>query len=245
MTKHYGLIGYPLGHSFSGEFFKDKFEKLNLDASYHLYEMAELDALPQLLNQTNAPVGLNVTIPFKVEVLKYLHVLSEEAEKIGAVNCIRIEGNKLIGYNTDWIGFKNSLLPHLKIWHQQALILGAGGATLAVKYALDKLGIKHHTVSRDLEKGDFTYDDLNLAIIRSHQIIINTTPLGMHPNENDAPQIPYEFITSKHLAFDLIYNPAETLFLKKAKQQQASTLNGLNMLTIQAEKSWEIWNNKY
>jgi shikimate dehydrogenase len=200
--------------------------------------------LPQLLADPNLK-GLNVTIPFKEEVLQFLHYKTEPVKRIKACNCIKISDGKLTGYNTDIIGFEKSLI---KKWnpqlHSHALILGTGGSAKAVQYVLEKLGIQFHYVSRKPFASGFSYEQLTKNIIHSHKLIINTTPLGMFPNVVQAPPIPFQFITEEHFLFDLIYNPSQTLFLKKGEEQSATTMNGYDMLVIQAEESWRIWNNE-
>lgn len=238
----YGLIGYPLKNSFSENYFNQKFNTLGLDAQYRNFPLADISEFQELLHKQPSLSGLNVTIPYKETIIPFLDELSPEAEQIGAVNTIQFLNGKLIGHNTDVVGFEKSILPVLKPWHQHALILGSGGAAKAVAFVLKKLGLNYHIVSRNPEVG-ITYDELDKPFIRAHQVIINCTPLGMFPNVDEFPLIPYEFITALHLAHDLIYLPEETLFLKQAKQHGAVTKNGLVMLHQQAEKAWQIWNN--
>jgi len=244
----FGLIGFPLSHSFSAKYFKEKFDVENIpDTEYRLFPMEDISLLPSLIRQhTNIP-GLNVTIPFKVSVLPYLNAVAPEAATIGAVNCIKIKrdvfGITLTGYNTDVYGFWESLLPALKSYHTDALVLGTGGASKAVCFALKQMGINYTLVSRSgNEEGVLNYSQLNENVINKNLLIINTTPVGMHPEAGNYPDIPYNHLTERHLLFDLIYNPAETRFLKLGSQAGATTLNGLHMLELQAEKSWEIWN---
>lgn len=243
--KHFGLIGFPLGHSFSKKFFTEKFKQENIDAQYDLYELTSLLEFENLLTETEL-YGLNVTIPYKEKVIQYLDELDETAAEIGAVNVIKFirgEGNpKLKGYNSDAIGFENSLAPLLKPYHQKALILGTGGASKAIDYTLRKLGIITTFVSRTAKPGSLTYDQLNEDILNVNLVIINASPVGTFPHADECPNIPYQFLTDKHLLFDAVYNPAETLFLKKGKEQKAQVLNGEGMLTGQAIAAWKIWN---
>ncbi|ADQ80930.1 shikimate dehydrogenase [Paludibacter propionicigenes WB4] len=243
--KHFGLIGFPLGHSFSKKFFTEKFKQENIDAQYDLYELTNLLEFENLLTETEL-YGLNVTIPYKEKVIQYLDELDETAAEIGAVNVIKFirgDGNlKLKGYNSDAIGFENSLAPLLKPYHQKALILGTGGASKAIDYTLRKLGIITTFVSRTAKPGSLTYDQLNEDILNENLVIINASPVGTFPHADECPNIPYQFLTDKHLLFDAVYNPTETLFLKKGKEQKAQTLNGEGMLTGQAIAAWKIWN---
>jgi shikimate dehydrogenase len=258
--KKLGLIGYPLTHSFSKEYFTKKFEKEGIeDHVYELFPLPNLSDLPELIRAEPDLVGLNVTIPHKIGVMFYLDKVDKAAKEIDAVNCIKIGGHKpveaffngdlfatkvrLEGYNTDAYAFEKSLKPLLRKEHKEALILGNGGAARAVSYVLRKLKISHKFVSRKPGKGQLFYKDLNKDILSDHLLIINTTPVGMSPNISEFPQIPYEFITVKHLLYDLIYNPAETAFLAKGKANGASVKNGMEMLHLQAEKAWEIWNS--
>jgi shikimate dehydrogenase len=243
----YGLIGYPLSHSFSEQYFKEKFEKENIkNCSYQPFEINNIELLPELIKSTDNLIGLNVTIPYKEKVLPFLTEIDSIAKEIGAVNTIKIsnETKTLKGYNTDYYGFKKSLKPFLDINHERALIFGTGGASKTVKYVLNELNIKCLTVSRSPQNDDeISYEDVNEYVIKHHQIIINTTPVGMFPNTNGFPKFDYNNITPKHLLYDLIYNPLVTEFLKKGQQQGCITLNGLQMLKLQAEKSWGIWNS--
>ncbi len=242
--KQYGLIGYPLLHSFSKKYFTAKFEKEKIEAYYELYELENISQLPELLNK-KALVGLNVTIPYKELVLKYLNSLDETAAEIGAVNVIKIicnDGNlELKGYNSDAIGFENSIKPYLQDWHKKALILGTGGASKAINYSLQKMGIQTTFVTRAPKPGMLCYNELTAEIIAENSIIVNTTPVGTFPHTDECPDIPYEFLTQNHLLFDLVYNPAETLFLKNGKEKGAQILNGEGMLIGQAEAAWKIW----
>jgi shikimate dehydrogenase len=242
--KLYGLLGKTLKHSFSKAYFAEKFAALNItDCQYENFELASINELPLLLANNPSIKGLNVTIPYKEDIIPFLHEKNEVVKKINACNCINIVDGKLIGYNTDVFGFEQSLQPFLKPYHTKALILGTGGAAKAVQYTLKKLDISFQIVSRS--KNDFTiiYDELDRSILQGHTLIINTSPLGMYPKMDEAPPIPYEFLTSRHLLFDLIYNPEKTLFLKKGEERGAQIANGKEMLLLQAEESWRIWNS--
>ena len=240
-----GLLGKNISYSFSKTYFKNKFENENItNTTYENFDIENINLFPSIIKHTKNLKGLNVTIPYKEEVIPFLDKVNKKAKVIGAVNTIKItKKGKLIGYNTDCYGFKKSLKPHLKAHHKKALILGTGGASKAIAYSLKKLGISYKYVSRNLSKNvAFTYDTLSDNDIKKHQIIINCTPLGTFPNVNDCPNIPYRAINKNHILFDLIYNPEETKFLNLGKQNQATTINGLNMLKLQAEKAWSIWN---
>lgn len=243
----YGLIGFPLGHSFSKGFFNEKFHTENIDAEYTNYELPSIENFLDVVHHTPNLKGLNVTIPYKQQIIPFLDALNEDTKEIGAVNVIKFvhqpEGKVLlIGYNSDIIGFTQSLKPLLQPIHRKALILGTGGASKAVFYGLKKLGIESLFVSRE-KKGTetLTYNELTPEIINNHNIIINTTPVGMFPHVDACPPIPYEYLTSNHLLYDLTYNPDETLFMKRGKQQGATVKNGLEMLLLQALAAWEIW----
>lgn len=243
--KKYGLIGYPLSHSFSKKYFTEKFVKEQIpDCEYDLYPIDNILLFPGLISEEMR--GINVTIPYKVSVLTYLNELDDAAAEIGAVNCIDIrkEGDKTVlrGYNTDAYGFGESLKPFLKPHHTKALIFGDGGATKAIKYVLNQLGITFQTVVRRPFPGGILYEEVNQQMITDHTLLINTTPLGMSPNIDGCPEIPYEFITERHLAYDLVYNPEVTKFLALAQKNGAAIKNGLEMLHLQAERSWHIWN---
>lgn len=248
MEKVYGLIGSTLSHSFSKTYFDEKFFREGLrDHRYELFPIARIEEIEPIIKESKGLSGLNVTIPYKEQVMKYLDEVDPVAKKIGAVNVIHIKGGKLKGYNTDAAAFLETIAKWLPEGHSfNALILGTGGSSKAVREALQELGIVFHTVSRDPKKGDYIYDNLrsDKEIISKHQLIINTTPLGMMPNTDAMPPIPYEQIGSDHYVYDLIYNPARTIFLQKAEMKGANIKNGLEMLQIQAEKSWEIWNGK-
>ena len=243
--RKFGLIGYPLGHSFSKGYFTKKFSEQSInDAAYENFPIASIEELQQVLDFQPELRGLNVTIPYKEKVIQYLHHQSPEVKEINACNCILIKDRELTGYNTDFIGFKNSLLVKLKPHHTNALILGWGGASKAVAYALKTLGINYLVVSRrSTLAGSISYEQLNADIITQHQLIINCTSLGMHPSIEQAPAIPYEHLTDKHFLFDLIYNPAQTMFLQLGEERGAIIENGLDMLALQAEASWRIWNS--
>lgn len=247
----FGLIGYPLSHSFSKKYFTEKFVKEKIEASYELFPLKEISEIKELLKNNPGLRGLNVTIPYKETVIPYLTELDETAKAVGAVNCIRIEIPNpkspilnLKGYNTDVFGFRQSIKPFLESRHEKALILGTGGGSKAVANVLKEIGIECFFVSRN--KSDKTnyliYDEVNEHVINACKLIVNTTPLGMFPDENTYPNIPYEYISSQHFLYDLVYNPVETEFLKRGKVKGALTMNGLSMLHLQAEKAWEIWN---
>ena len=241
--RKFGLIGYPLSHSFSQGFFTEKFLAENIrDAVYQNYPIEAIAAFNLLWAENPELQGLNVTIPYKKAVIPFLNKPSSVVQSIAACNCIRKFNGAYYGYNTDVIGFEKSLLPFLKPHHTKALVLGTGGASAAVVWVLKKLQIKYLIVSRTSGDNTINYKDLTEAIVGEHTLIINTSPVGMYPNLDQAPEIPYEAINAKHHLYDLIYNPAETLFLKKGAAQGASTQNGLAMLHIQAEESWSIWN---
>ncbi|HNP31956.1 MAG TPA: shikimate dehydrogenase [Flavobacterium sp.] len=252
--RRYGLIGKNISYSFSKKYFTDKFTLGSLeDCSYENFDIQNIEEFPKIISDNPDLKGLNVTIPYKESVIPYLNKLSRNAAQIGAVNVIRFtkkgpeagsNGTKLNlkGYNSDYYGFMKSLEPLLQPHHKKALILGTGGAAKAVSFALDKLGILYTFVTRDVKEGMIDYDRINATTFDNHQIIINCTPIGTTPNTKEFPPIPYNFFTEKHIAFDLIYNPEETQFLKKAKKKGALTKNGYEMLILQAEKAWKIWN---
>jgi len=245
--KTYGLIGYPLSHSFSKKYFSEKFQHEGItDHQYELFPIADIKSLPDLLSEHPSLCGLNVTIPHKVNVLCYLNEVDEAAEKIGAVNCISIknfEGETyLMGYNTDAYGFEESLKPLLAPQHSKALVFGDGGAAKAVKYVLEKLNIQYQVVVRTAVPSAMLYSEITPEILTSHRLLINTTPLGMSPNIDTFPEIDYSLVGPGHLAYDLVYNPLETAFLAKAAERGAAVKNGLEMLYKQAEKAWAIWN---
>ncbi len=240
----FGLIGKNIDYSFSRGYFANKFESENLPHQYVNFDMDDISGFPNIFDVKTKIKGLNVTIPYKEQIIPYLHKLDKRAKKIGAVNTIKIsKKGKLTGYNTDYYGFKKSIEPYIKQHHKRALILGTGGASKAVVFALKKLSIKSAYVSRSAGKNiKFTYEELTEKIIEKYSIIINCTPVGTYPNVNDCPEIPYNGITDNHILYDLIYNPEETKFLRVGKQQNATTINGKKMLQLQADKAWEIWN---
>jgi shikimate dehydrogenase len=244
LQKRFGLLGRNISYSFSKGYFTDKFNDENFTGcSYENFDIPEIVVFPEIIKTNPDLKGLNVTIPYKETVMPFLGKLSKKAAQIGAVNTIKItKKGKLKGYNTDYYGFKKSLKPLLQPHHKKALILGTGGASKAVAYALDELGILYTFVSRDIKENTIDYNRINATTFDNYQIIINCTPVGTSPNTEASPLIPYEFFTDKHIAYDLIYNPAETQFLKKAKAQGAQIKNGLDMLIFQAEKAWKIWN---
>ncbi len=247
--KVYGLIGYPLSHSFSAKYFAEKFEHEKIkDSRYQLFPIDNIEMLPGLIHQFPDLCGLNVTIPYKQSVISYLQQIEENAEQIGAVNTIKIIRNKgtfaLCGFNTDSYGFMESLKPHLNQMHLHALVLGTGGASKAVSYALRQLGIHVTFVSRKpFGPGQISYKDITQSVISENKIIVNSSPVGTYPDINSFPDIPYDLITADHLLYDLVYNPAETEFLKRGRKKGAVTINGLQMLHLQADRAWEIWNS--
>jgi len=242
----FGIIGKNISYSFSPKYFAEKFHKLGLDTyKYFNFDIPEIEEFPFILyHKEHEFKGLNVTIPYKESIMKYLNEIDDDAKGIGAVNTIKInENNELIGYNTDFYGFKESLAPLLKEHHKKALILGTGGASKAIAFALNKLNIEYKFVSRKVSENSYLYSMLTESILNEYSIIVNCSPIGTHPNIEDAPNIPYQFISEKHLLYDLIYNPSETKFLEEGKKRGAQIKNGLQMLELQAEKSWEIWNS--
>lgn len=242
-----GLLGKDISYSFSRTYFKKKFENENIkNTSYENFDIENIDLFPSIIKNTKGLKGLNVTIPYKEQVIPFLDKVNKKAKAIGAVNTIRItKTGKLVGYNTDCYGFKKTLKPFIKSHHKKALILGTGGASKAIAYTLDEMGITYQYVSRKLSDGvGFSYETLTEDDISDNQIIINATPLGTFPNIEDCPNIPYHAINEKHILFDLIYNPEETKFLKLGNKNRATTINGLRMLEFQAEKAWSIWNLK-
>ena len=245
--QRYGLIGKKLGHSFSKRYFTDKFAREGIaQATYELYELPTIAELPHLLQQVPELVGLNVTVPYKEEVIPFLHDLDAAAARIGAVNTISIVAGRTIGYNTDYVGFKSSLEEFYPVATQRgsALVLGNGGAAKAVCAALQDLNINYTILSRSPKSGELPYAELTPALLQQHQLIINTTPLGMYPDVESCPQIPYEAISAQHYLYDLVYNPEQTLFLQKGRAAGAHTRNGLAMLYGQAEAAWQIWQNR-
>lgn len=245
--RRFGLIGFPLSHSFSPDYFAKKFAREDLhDCVYEAYQLHSINEIKQLLEEHKDIEGLNVTIPYKKKVIRFLDEGSDEVKRIVACNCVKIKDGKLIGYNTDVTGFELSFISQLKPHHTKALVMGTGGAAAAIKYVLNKLKIDFLLVSRykKLGKGFITYPEVTGDLLNEYTLIINTTPLGMYPDVNQYPNIPYQHLTNRHYLFDLIYNPAETMFLKKGKEQGAITKNGEDMLIIQADESWRIWNGE-
>ena len=240
----FGLIGFPLSHSFSKKYFNAKFDKEGYSGHYYeLFPIESIEKLPKLVATHPNLMGLNVTIPYKEAVLPFLDKINDEAKRIGAVNTIRIKPGKLEGFNTDVYGFEVSLSEKINITAApQALVLGTGGASKAVAFVFDKLGIPFRFVSRSKKSGHMTYEDLTPDTIANHSIIVNTTPLGMTPNIDTKPALPYDSITSGHLLYDLVYNPETTSFLREGIKRGATTINGLRMLHLQAEKAWLLWN---
>jgi shikimate dehydrogenase len=238
----YGLIGFPLSHSFSGRYFAEKFSREGItDCMYELFPLEDINAFQALWESHPDLKGVNVTIPYKEKVIPFLAEFSDVVRKTGACNCIKKTSKGLKGYNTDVTGFETVLLRNLQPRHHAALVLGTGGAAKAVIYVLEKNGISYLSVSRNPGKGNITYSDLDHRLIKENLLIINTTPLGMYPHTNQAPEFPYESLTPDHFLFDLIYNPAKTLFLAKGEAYGAFIQNGEDMLQIQAEESWRIW----
>jgi shikimate dehydrogenase len=243
--RRFGLIGKTLKHSFSKTYFEKKFAEEGIkDCSYENFELPSIDGLSQLLTNHPDLKGVNVTIPYKEDVLPFLHSKNEIVKEIGACNCIKIVNGELYGFNTDAIAFKNSLQLYLKPHHKCALVLGTGGASKAVQYALKELNIDFLLVSRKKQLNQLGYEDVGEDTIQKHCIIINTTPLGMYPNIDQDPPIPYEALTSQHLLYDLIYNPPKTKFLQQGEKKGAQIVNGYEMLLAQAEESWRIWNDE-
>lgn len=243
--KTYGLIGFPLTHSFSKQYFTEKIERERIaDTAFHSFPLTAIEELPALLKTNPSLLGLAVTIPYKEEVLKYITRVSDEVAAIGAANCIKINGDNLTAYNTDIIGFEKSFVKHLKSNHKKGLVLGTGGASKAVQFVLKKLEIDFLVVSRTQQDASYfiQYNQITERIIEDYNIIINTTPLGMSPHEDSCPDLPYPLLTPAHYLYDLVYQPSKTLFLQKGEQQDAIIENGYEMLIIQAEENWKIWN---
>lgn len=245
--KKFGLVGYPLGHSFSRNFFNDKFEGEKINAEYLNFEIPAITYFPDIIELNPELMGLNVTIPYKQQVMEFLDEVTPEARAIGAVNVVRIDRSgktpKLTGYNSDVIGFVRSIEPLIRDHHKKALILGTGGASKAIKYGLEKkLGIETILVSRVKRDNCITYEDITPEVLKEYEIIVNCTPKGMYPHTDECPDIPYEHLTYNNLLYDLVYNPEETLFMKRGAQYGAVVKNGLEMLILQALASWEFWN---
>ena len=244
----YGIIGYPLGHSFSPGFFNEKFRNEGINAVYERYELSQIDLLPEIIASNPELCGLNVTIPYKQQIMQYLDELSEEAREIGAVNVVKVTHNgknvHLKGFNSDVIGFSRSIEPLLEKHHKKALILGTGGAAQAIDYGLKQLGLETIKVSRYERPDTIQYDKITPDVIKEYKVIINCTPIGMYPNTEECPNLPYEAMDCQHLLYDLIYNPDTTLFMKKGMERGAVVKNGLEMLLLQAYASWEYWHEK-
>ena len=243
--KQYGLIGYPLGHSFSKKYFEEKFAVENIaNAGFELYPIQNVESITEIISTNKNLQGLAVTIPYKETVMPLLTHISQEAKIIGAVNCIKIKNGETTGYNTDVVGFQQSLQPLLQEHHTHALVFGTGGASKAVQYVLQKLKINFTVVSRtkNIEKNIICYEEITKELLQKNRLIINCTPLGMSPNENQCPSINYSNITTTHLLFDLIYKPATTLFLHNGLNHSCQIKNGFEMLVLQAEENWKIWN---
>lgn len=243
MKRLFGLIGYPLSHSFSKRYFSDKFHQEALkDHSYELYPISDISQLPSLLQEHPDLEGINVTIPYKEQVIPFLDELSPVVEEIGACNCIRIRNGRLTGFNTDVIGFEETLSRKLMPHHRHALVLGTGGAAKAVHYVLKKKSVSFVQIGRTKRGEILDYSSVTPELLSTHTLIINTTPLGMYPNLDEAPELPYEVLTPAHYLYDLVYNPSKTLFLQKGEVHGAAIENGADMLVIQADASWDIWN---
>ena len=239
----FGLVGKNISYSFSKGYFRDKFSDLGLEGySYENFDLQHIDEFPELLKSNPEVKGLNVTIPYKQEIIPYLDDLDAKAREIGAVNTIQFDGERLIGHNTDAFGFRKSIEPFLGSHHDRALILGTGGASKAIAYVLGQLGIGVTYVSRSPDDRQIGYADIGRSVLTDHPILVNCTPLGTHPDVARKPDIPYTYLTDRHLLFDLIYNPAKTAFLKEGEQRGAQIVNGLQMLRLQADRAWEIWN---
>lgn len=250
----YGLIGYPLGHSFSRKFFTEKFATEGIDAQYLNFEIPSIEEFPNIIKNNPTLRGLNVTIPYKQQVMEYLDEISEEAKAIGAVNVVKVSEEGLTGYNSDVIGFVESIKPLLKVHHKKALILGTGGASKAIRYGLEeKLGMKTMFVSRQRttdnrqrttdngQRTTINYSDIDASVLREYEVIVNCSPVGMYPHVDECPALPYEAMNENNLLYDLVYNPLETLFMKKGAEQGATVKNGLEMLHLQAIASWKFW----
>ena len=244
----YGLIGYPLGHSFSISYHNQRFADEGINAKYVNFEIPSIDELPEVISSNPELKGLNVTIPYKEKVMEFLDYISPEARAIGAVNVIKVihEGKNIIlkGYNSDVIGFTKSIEPMLEPYHKKALILGTGGASKAVNYGLKALGLETVYVSRYERPNTIQYDKITPDVVEEYNVIVNCTPLGMYPHTDECPDLPYEAMDENNILYDLIYNPDETLFMKRGAQYGAQTKNGLEMLLLQAFASWEFWNGK-
>ena len=240
----FGLLGYPLTHSFSQKYFTEKFAQLGLtDYVYENFSLPTIEEFSEVLNTRKDLRGFNITIPYKKQIIPFLHESTDAVKAMGACNCVNIKEGILTGYNTDVVGFEQSLLPFLKPHHTKALVLGTGGASAAVVFVLKKLGIEFQFVSRTVSDDSISYESITEEMMADYTLLVNTTPLGMYPNTEESPAIPYQYLTDKHHLYDLVYNPAETKFLEKGRLQGATTQNGYEMLILQAEESWRIWNN--
>ncbi len=247
--KKFGLVGFPLGHSFSSKFFNEKFQNEHIDAQYENFELPSIEQLPALLAANPQLCGLNVTIPYKEKIIPFLNDMSNEAKAIGAVNVVKVlqQGNRprLIGYNSDVIGFSGSIEPLLAAHHRRALVLGTGGASKAVLYALHKLGVETQLVSRVGRSGIISYADITPHMLANDfKLVVNCTPVGMYPHTDECPPLPYEAMNEQTLLYDLVYNPSETLFMKRGAEHGAVVKNGLEMLLLQAYASWDFWNKE-
>ncbi|MDE1191819.1 MAG: shikimate dehydrogenase [Arachidicoccus sp.] len=238
----FGIIGFPLSHSFSQKYFSQKFIDDHIaDSIFEKFEMPDISAVEELIKDKELK-GFCITLPYKKSIIHYLYESSDDVKETGACNCVRIIDGKLYGYNTDVIGFEKSFTQHLSTHHTKALILGTGGAAAAVEFVLKKLGIEYKFVSRNKTANNFSYDELNQAILEEYTVIVNCTPLGTFPNTDEAPLLPYQFITQQHYLFDMVYNPPLTKFLSLGKEKNATIQNGYDMLVFQAEENWKIWN---
>ncbi|MEL4307336.1 shikimate dehydrogenase family protein [Joostella sp. CR20] len=244
MVRHFGLIGRDISYSFSSDYFRDKFRQLKLNEthSYVNFDIQDIEEIKTIVAKDENLVGFNVTIPYKEAIFPYLTEIDPLAKAVGAVNTVKITENGLVGYNTDVYGFLESIALYIKKDYKKALLLGTGGASKAVKYGLESIGMETQYVSRTASENILDYDMLTEEVMKSHQIIVNCTPVGTFPDLNKCPDIPYQFLSKKHLAFDLVYNPIRTKFLKLAAANGAWVANGFRMLSLQADKAWEIWN---
>lgn len=246
--RRFGLIGYPLGHSFSRKYFMDKFRKENLDCQYDNFPLLNISELSSIISRDKTLEGLNITLPYKIEAIKYLDKIDNDAQLIGSVNVIKInrsgENYSLHGYNTDVFGFIESVRPVLNDKVSSALIMGCGGASLAVRAGLNRLGLEYTTVSRDADKGDMQYSDIGSDTLIRNKLIINASPVGMYPATEEAPAIPYDLLSDDNILFDLVYNPEMTMFMRRGEERGCSVKGGLEMLYLQAEKAWEVWNSE-
>lgn len=241
--RQYGLIGYPLSHSFSKNYFDEKFIKENIsDAEFFNFQVKEISEVKKIFEDYSQLKGLCITIPHKKNIIQYTNEFSDVVRDTGACNCIKILPSEKIGFNTDVVGFEKSFIKNLQPHHNKALILGTGGAAVAIEYVLQKLDIKYSFVSRNKNNYNFTWQELDKDVIQQHTVIINCTPLGTYPKTNEFPNLPYQYLTDKHYLFDLVYNPPLTRFLLKGQQKKCTIQNGYEMLVLQAEENWRIWN---